>query len=404
MKIAAVAAAMLLAATAFARAADTVTADDTARFLSGMQPSADSPLTPLTKDPSWQRHARFFDTAFGQLEQRQLSKIRTWADANLAAPLPTMFYMFSGPDFLYADVFYPKAVTYVLSALEPVGAVPDLTKVPRGSIASNLYDIEQSLGSILSFSFFITKEMKTDLQGGPISGTLPLLYVFLARSGKTIRDVRLIALDDKGATYFANENAGTNVTRGVRIVFASGDGQEKTLYYFATDLSNRGVKSSGFLPFCQTLAPASSLLKSASYLLHTGNFTNVRDFLLANSATIIQDDSGIPLHSYDPKKWRFLPFGRYAGPIDKFPGTYQPKYAELFRRAQPMDFGIGYRWRTFESNLLLSVKLASDGSESADTTPSAPSAEPPRPKPPRPRKPRPPAYFEPPPGFFWFSR
>jgi hypothetical protein len=404
MKIAAVAAAMLLAATAFARAADTVTADDTARFLAGMQPSADSPLTPLTKDPSWQRHARFFDTAFGQLEQRQLSKIRTWADANLAAPLPTMFYMFSGPDFLYADVFYPKAVTYVLSALEPVGAVPDLTKVPRGSIASNLYDIEQSLGSILSFSFFITKEMKTDLQGGPISGTLPLLYVFLARLGKTIRDVRLIALDDKGATYFANENAGTNVTRGVRIVFASGDGQEKTLYYFATDLSNRGVKSSGFLPFCQTLAPASSLLKSASYLLHTGNFTNVRDFLLANSATIIQDDSGIPLHSYDPKKWRFLPFGRYAGPIDKFPGTYQPKYAELFRRAQPMDFGIGYRWRTFESNLLLSVKLASDGSESADTTPSAPSAEPPRPKPPRPRKPRPPAYFEPPPGFFWFSR
>jgi hypothetical protein len=404
MKIAAVAAAMLLAATALARAADTVTADDTARFLAGMPPSADSPLTPLTKDPSWQRHARFFDTAFGQLEQRQLSKIRTWADANLAAPLPTMFYMFSGPDFLYADVFYPKAVTYVLSALEPVGAVPDLTKVPRGGIGPNLYDVEQSLGSILSFSFFITKEMKTDLQGGPISGTLPLLYVFLARSGKTIRDVRLIALDDKGATYFANENAGTNVTRGVRIVFASDDGQEKTLYYFSTDLSNRGVKSSGFLQFCQTLAPASSLIKSASYLLHTGNFTTVRDFLLANSATIIQDDSGIPLRSYDPKKWRFFPFGRYAGPIDKFPGTYQPKYAELFRRAQPMDFGIGYRWRTFESNLLLSIKLPSDGSESADTTPSAPSAEPPQPKPPRPRKPRPPAYFEPPPGFFWFSR
>jgi hypothetical protein len=404
VKIAAVAAVMLLAATALARAADTATADDTARFLAGMPPSADSPLTPLTQDPSWQRHARFFDTAFGQLEQRQLSKIRTWTDANLAAPQPTMFYMFSGPDFLYADVFYPKAVTYVLSALEPVGAVPDLTKVSRGSIASNLYDIEQSLGSILSFSFFITKEMKTDLQAGPISGTLPLLYVFLARSGKTIRDVRLIALDDKGATYFANENAGTNVTRGVRIVFASGDGQEKTLYYFATDLSNRGVKSSGFLQFCQTLAPADSLLKSASYLLHTGNFTIARDFLLANSATIIQDDSGIPLHNYNPKKWRFLPFGRYAGPIDKFPGTYQPKYAELFRRAQPMDFGIGYRWRTFESNLLLSIKLASDGSESADTTPSAPSAEPPRPKPPRPRKPRPPVSFEPPPGFFWFSR
>ena len=88
---------MFLAAALPARAADTVTANDTARFLAGMQPSADSPLTPLTKDPAWQRHAKFFDTAFGQLEQRQLSKIRAWADANLAAPKPTMFYMFSGP-------------------------------------------------------------------------------------------------------------------------------------------------------------------------------------------------------------------------------------------------------------------------------------------------------------------
>src|SRR5882724_4248520 len=146
MKIAAIAATMFVAVTVAARAADTVTADDTARFLAGMPLSADSPLMPLTKDPAWQRHAKFFDTAFGQLEQRQLSKIRTWSEANLAAPRPTMFYMFSGPDFLYADAFYPKAVTYVLSALEPVGKVPDLTKVPRGSIGSNLYDMEQSLG------------------------------------------------------------------------------------------------------------------------------------------------------------------------------------------------------------------------------------------------------------------
>ena len=130
----------------------------------------------------------------------------------------------------------------------------------------------------------------------------------------------------------------------------------------------------GFLKFCATLAPGNSLIKSASYLLHSGNFTTVRDFLLANSATIIQDDSGIPLAYYDPRKWRFFPFGRYAGPIAEFPGTYQPKYAELFRRSQPMDFGIGYRWRTHESNLLLSVKLPGDGSGIADTAPAGGAA------------------------------
>jgi hypothetical protein len=356
-KFAAAAAILFLAAAGLARAADTVTADDTARFLAGMPPSAESPLTPLTQDPAWQRHARFFDAAFGQLEQRQLSRIRAWAATNLAAPRPTMFYMFSGPDFLYADAFYSKATTYVLSALEPVGSVPDLTRLPRDGIGPTLYNVERSLGSILSFSFFITKLMKTDLRAGQLSGTLPILYVFLARSGKTIRDVSLIALDNKGAAYFANENPGRNATRGVRIVFAGSDGEQKTLYFFSTDLSNGGVRNSGFLTFCATLAPGNSLIKSASYLLHSGNFSMVRNFLLAHSATIIQDDSGIPLGDYDQKKWRFFPFGRYAGPIAEFPGRYQPQYAELFRTSQPMDFGIGYRWRSFESNLLLSIKV-----------------------------------------------
>jgi hypothetical protein len=401
VKIAALAAAMFFAAAMPARAADTVTADDAARFLAGMPPSADSPLTPLTKDPSWQHHARSFDAAFGQLEQRQLSKIRAWAATNLAAPKPTMFYMFSGPDFLYADAFYSKATTYVLSALEPVGSVPDLTRMPRGGIGSALYNVERSLGSVLSFSFFITKLMKTDLHAGQVSGTLPILYVLLARSGKTIQDVSLIALDDSGAAYFANENAGRNATRGVRIVFAGSDGEQKTLYYFSTDLSNSGVRNSGFLKFCETLAPGNSLIKSASYLLHSGNFTTVRDFLLRNSATIIQDDSGIPLGNYDPRKWRFFPFGRYAGPIAEFPGRYQQSYAELFRRAQPMDFGIGYRWRSFESNLLLAIKVPSDDSGRVDATPSAESSRPA--PPPRPRRPRPPESV-PPRGFLWFSR
>ncbi len=399
-----IAAALLLAFMPVARAAGTVTANDTARFLAGMPPSADSPLAPLTRDPSWQRHARFFDGAFGQLEQRQLSKIRAWSDVNLAAPRPTMFYMFSGPDFLYANAFYSKASTYVLAALEPVGSVPDLTRLSPGAIGSALYNVERSLGSILSFSFFITKQMKVDLHAGQVSGTLPILYVFLARSGKTIRDVSLVALDEKGTVHTANEEAGRNAVRGVRILFAGSDGQERTLYYFSSDLSNPGARASGFLKFCETLAPGNSLIKSASYLLHSGNFTVVRDWLLANSATIIQDDSGIPLAYYSPKRWRFFPFGRYLGPIGEFPGRYQQQYAELFTRAQPIDFGIGYRWRAHESNLLLSVKTA-EAPQSADTTASAPAAEEPvRQKPRQRRVPRPPAPVGQTGGPHWFWR
>jgi hypothetical protein len=399
-KLAALAAGLMLLLAAPRASAEVVTADDTARFLAGMQPSANSPLLALTKDPAWQRHARFFDNAFAELERRQLSKIHAWADTNLAAPRPTMFYMFSGPDFIYADAFYSKAATYVLGALEPTGPVPDVARLPPDDIGAALYYVEQSLSSVLSFSFFITKKMKVDLQGG-VSGTLPILYVFLARTGKAIRDVRLISLDANGGLHGATENAGPNAVRGALITFAGPDGVERKLYYFSADLSNPSARAGGFLRFCSSLGPGNSLVKSASYLMHAGNFTVVRDWLLANSATIIQDDSGIPLASFDARKWRFFPFGRYEGPIAEFPGRYQENYAALFERAQPLDFGIGYRWRTHESNLLLSVKVAADDTGPLET-PAEPVTQAPPPRPRRPPRPEP--YPPPPPLPFWFWR
>ena len=399
-KLALAAGLVLLLVTARA-SAEVVTADDTARFLAGMQPSSNSPLAPLTSDPAWQRHARFFDNAFAELERHQLSKIHAWTDANLAAPRPTMFYMFSGPDFIYADAFYSKATTYVLGALEPTGPMPDLTQLPRGDVGPALYYVEQSLSSVLSFSFFITKKMKVDLHVGDISGTLPILYVFLARTGKTIRDVRLISLDASGGVHGATENAGPNAVRGALITFAGSDGAERKLYYFSTDLSNPSARATGFLKFCTPLAPGNSLVKSASYLMHAGNFTVVRNWLLANSSTIIQDDSGIPLASFDPRRWRFFPFGRYEGPIAEFPGRFQKSYAALFEQAQPLDFGIGYRWRTHESNLLLSVKVAANDQGPVETSAEAP---PPPAASPRQKPPRPEPFRPPPPMPFWFWR
>ena len=65
LRIAILAAVMLFAAMLPGRA-DTATVDDTAKFLAGMMPSAASPLTALTTDPAWQRHAKFLDGAFAR--------------------------------------------------------------------------------------------------------------------------------------------------------------------------------------------------------------------------------------------------------------------------------------------------------------------------------------------------
>ena len=285
-----------------------------------------------------------------------------------------MFYMFSGPDFLYADAFYPKATTYVLSALEPTGQVPDLTRLPRGGVGAALYNVERSLGSILSFSFFITKQMKTDLSAGQISGTLPILYVFLARSGKTIRSVTPVALDDKGQGLLRQRESRTQRrARRAHHVRRQRWRREDAVLFLDRSLQQRRQveRLPEVLP--RRLAPGNSLIKSASYLLHSGNFTTVRDYILANSATIIQDDSGVPLTYYNSEAMALLPVRPLPRPDRRIPRTYQQSYADLFRRAEPINFGIGYRWRTNESNLLLSVKTA-DGSAPVETTSSADAA------------------------------
>jgi len=376
MTATALVAGMLTLTTAPAGSAETSTPQDTARFLAGLPPAPDSPLAALTKSRSWEEHARAFNSIFDQEDKATLSKVRAFSEAHLTDKHDTVLYMFSGPDFLYAISFFPHASTYVMAGLEPVGNVPQLTSLPRGSVDETLRNLEISLRSILNLSFFITRDMKSRLSSGQVYGTLPILYVFLARTGKTIHDVSFVALDKDGNFLTPDDPAAKGAgkrsarsaegtAKGVKIVLSDGDGPLQTLYYFSTNIADDGVGSSGLLPFCAKLGVADSLFKSASYLMHREGFNKIRNFILNHSATILQDDSGIPLAFFEPAKWRLQPFGRYLGPLAMFRGANQPELAELFRsKADPLDFGIGYKWRKNESNLLLAQRtgpLAPDG-------------------------------------------
>jgi hypothetical protein len=342
-----------------AGSAEIATPNDTARFLAGLRPEAGSPLAALAKDPSWERHANHFNSMFGQEEKTHLSKIREFSKARLNTTHDTMLYMFSGPDALHAVAFFPQASNYVLSALEPVGEIPELATLPRGAVLQTLQNLEISLNSLLSFSFFITQQMKRQLDAGPVYGALPLIYVLLARSGKSIQEMSFVNLADDGSPRAPTGPKDKAAAKGVKIVFSGDEGRRQTLYYFNTNLANDSVKSSGFLAFCDKFGSADSFLKSTSYLMHASSFSTVRNFLLDHSATILQDDTGVPVSYFDRKKWQLQPFGHYVMPLSIFPNTYQPQMAELYRKDKPipLDFGIGYRRQINETNLLLAEKI-----------------------------------------------
>lgn len=344
------------------------------------QPQSSTLNSPTAQpdDNPWFTHSTELDRAWKRTEEQQLAGIATWAPEFLGGAYQsstTMFYMFSGPDFLYAHAFFPNARTYILCGNEPVGAPPDISRIPPDGLPAALANIRKSLESVLNWSFFITKDMKTDLTRTELSGTLPLLYVFLARMHCTIESVRPVSINRDGNLSEVDSGAGTNAenardqTAGIRIVFTRTPGSRQTLYYFCSDLSDNGIKSRpGFLRFCEQEARGVSLLKAASYLMHEPGFSQVREFLLGHSSLILQDDSGIPLRFLAEKQWDVRYCGRYAGPIDIFKKYWQPDLADIYAREDipPLPFGFGYQWQPDRSDVMIAMPPGAVGRSSAN--------------------------------------
>ena len=329
--------ALLLPAAPLARSAPSF--DDDAKFLAGL-PVRDPALAALTHTPGWEQHSALLTAKWTQMEQRQMAAVRGWAVANLAqyhGATGAVYYMFSGPDFLYANAFFPNASTYILCGTEPLGAVPDPTQMQGLALSGDLANLRHSMDTMLTTHYFITKDMRVDFQRGQIGGTLPILYVFLARTGCAIRNV-------------------TTNPSNVQIDFTGPTGRNQTLLYFKIDLSN-GAGNAAFFNFCHKNGPGMSLLKSASYLLQGEGFSTVRNFLLTNSRVIIQDDSGIPLNAFDSKHWTMRYYGSYTGPIELFRPYYQPGLAAAYAHSNPapLGFSFGYAWQKDKAVLIVAT-------------------------------------------------
>lgn len=326
---------LLAAQAAFAQSASL---NDQARFLAGL-PVRGSALDRVEQNRVWAQHSSEMDAAWGRQQQRQIARVSAWSRTNLpeSGSNGTVYYMFSGPDFLYANAFFPNASTYILCGTEPVGSVPDIGNVAPEQLEPALINLRQSLKTILSFHYFITKDMRVDLNRSQLGGTLPILYVFLARTGKVIQDV----------TYV------NSPAPGVRITFAGASGRPQTLYYFKTNLANGN--SGGFLRWCAQQGPGMSLVKAASYLMHSGSFTNVRSFLLENSRVIVQDDSGIPLRVLQSAGYDVRLYGNHRAPIELFQKHYQPDLARAYQEGETgsLGFAFGYHWQTDRGMLMV---------------------------------------------------
>jgi len=359
-------------------AAHPSTANEQARFLSGLRLPPGSPLEALQHTPEYLDHTRAYATTWRKFDNEYFGKMRSFSasvlDPRIGSP-QALYYFFSGPDFINAYALFPDVPVYILVGLESVGSVVPPEQLDPIRIKTGLENLRRSTLVTLQFSFFITKSMKTDLEQTDFKGVLPIIESFIALGGGTITSVSPFSPGGglPGVCIRFRKNASS---------------PEQAVYYIRADLSNESTSEHGaLLSWMSRFQPAVGYLKAASYLLHEPYFSHVRDFLLQHCGAILQDDSGIPLRDYVASgPWQITFFGKYDGTLNLFKKYYQPDLVAAYGQsgASALDFGTGYKWRKGESNLMLAIRQAGSphaqaaaaAAPAASNSVSAPAANP----------------------------
>ena len=331
---------------------DVGTAEDAACFLAGLHCRSDSRFSVLELTSAWQRYAGQLNRTWRELDKSQFQRVRAFQEREIS-PIHTgssfVFYPFSGPDVLYATLFFPNCRLFVLAGLEPVGSLRTLDNYREDNIERVLRGWRSSLSSLFSRSFFVTGEMDREFRGRVADGLLPMILLLLARSGHNIDRMVYGSLSPSGEfTMQGGPNLGAekSPTFGVEIVFhRENDLVSRTLYYFSTDLA-AGFERDPRLPrFLHRFGMCDTLLKSASFLPHWRMCDSIRDYILQNSNLVLQDDTGVPFRDFEASKWHVQLFGAYSHPDPPFQREYQSDLARAFRAnasVRELGFSLGY--------------------------------------------------------------
>lgn len=338
-------------------------ADDMASFISGMGTGKTGCVAKFDAGTDWQNYANELDTMFAHINVNRTVKMKVWADSELVNnhTKTTVFYPFSGPDFLNADIFYPDADEYIMIAMEPIGALPDICKMNTEKINEYLNSINYSLRDIFKRSYFITGTMTTDLNKTKVNGTVPLISLFIKRTGHQIVSMEKIGIDSTGKCLIINDSKKIKtVVSGIKINFLSLSGNRtQSVYYLRTDISDDGLaKKPAFVKYLNSLPKSHTYLKAASYLMHGDNFKAIRNIVFDKSLTILQDDSGIAYKFFNKKEWDIKLYGVYVKPKDEFGYISEPDLEKAYKTGtiKPLPYTLGYNWRYGHSNMLYAVK------------------------------------------------
>jgi hypothetical protein len=373
------------------------------RMMAGVVPEPGDPVVDaLVATEAFRQHQAWMREQFAPVRAR-LAAMERWRDQTLRVPDAanrTLLYPFSGPDFLNAYAMFPQHARYVFFSLERPSEISDLAQKTPAQLAELLESLRAALRDIFERNYFITSYMSRQLTAPRLRGTLPLIGTMMALYGRVIVSVEPVDLFPDLTEAYARPGARRPAIpmRGVRVVF--GDPvtrRTQQLHYFSLDATDRALQFyPGFTGWLAAQGPATAMVKSASYLLHDRQFSQVRDTLLATADVLLQDDTGVPFRVLRQAGWKVQLFGEYRYPLPSLAYGYQRDLQAAYEQAgrlPPLTFPFGYHWREGGAGSGLMIATRAPGKPAAGIPPggSTPSGAPAGPTPTAPAGPSVPA-------------
>ena len=253
----------------------------------------------------------------------------------------TVFYPFSGPDFVTVSQLYPHADRYQMVAMQMAGE-PASMKNMSEMRAQNFQS--KFLREWMKFSrlgFFRTDDLNEDLRDKYSQiGVTTILITFALYSGYDVLEVYPIALDPASGQFVRSEGP----WKSVRLKLSK-SGKPVTLDYVSMNLSDAFLSQDETMRAWldrETQHPV--LIKAASHLLQESYFSILRDQLVKNATMVVQDETGLN-YSYLAQIGQVDLYGGFLYPHELLNRKKQESLAQAYKESKsvkPLPFGFSY--------------------------------------------------------------
>ncbi|MBV8659683.1 MAG: hypothetical protein JO142_17825 [Burkholderiales bacterium] len=290
-------------------------------------------------------YAARVDAAWTRYTARIGTPMSKWGLSELKQPMGgTVFYPFSGPDLPTVYQFYPNADRYVLVAIQPATRPIDLGGLSTAHRKEAMSILQTSWSKFGTLGFFRTDDLDENVHQEKIAvGPSTVLAAFASRMGYTVDSIEPTHISPQTGEIEVLPRD-THHWSSVRLSLSHAQ-RHIIVDYVKLDLSDAGLHASPEgARFIDAMSHNPTLLKAASHLPQDPKFLVIRQAMLQNAPTILQDETGLD-YTLLAQKFDVKLYGDYTHANKLFKTLNNPSLAQAYRNAKnvkPMPFKVGY--------------------------------------------------------------